>query len=455
MTRSRGLLSLFLILLLLLSIPVSASAELPKTYSLNLQIGEDRQVSVWAIDESYENNIYLSLTDLSAALNGTAKQFRLEYHNNQSDGEYYAITTGQSSSAPLKEAVASPVKAAPSPLALSRKRLFFNGTDRRYYTYQAGTDLFMSLADIQLMLNLSVTYVSPTFLKIDPDGSFRANLEELRNAGYFDVFSGIVVGDADTGDIFFSQNGSRSVPIASTSKLMSYLLIMEAVQAGQIHLTDTVPISAAAAALSRSPDGIVTLYEGGTVPLEELLDAMLLASSNESALALAEYVSGSEEAFVAAMNQRAHDLGLRSALFYTCNGLPVYSASALPIKQQNSMCPLDMFTLVQYILRNFPQITGISSQLFDRMPTLDYTTANSNPLVFNLPGVNGLKTGSTNRAGYCLVASMPVTSGGETHTIVMALFGSEAADVRGQASEILLRTAADYYSQLGFSGGNS
>ena len=108
---------------------------------------------------------------------------------------------------------------------------------------------------------------------------------------------------------------------------------------------------------------------------------------------------------------------------------------------------------MQYILQNFPQITDITAQLFDRMPTLDYTTANSNPLVFNLPGVNGLKTGSTNRAGYCLVASMPVTSGGETHTIVLALFGSEAADVRGQAAEILLRTAADYYGQLGFHPG--
>ena len=231
---------------------------------------------------------------------------------------------------------------------------------------------------------------------------------------------------------------------------MTYLLIMEAVQAGQISLNDLVPISETAAALSRSPDGMVTLFTDKPVPLSELMDAMLLASSNESALALAEYVSGSESAFVEAMNQRAHDLGLRSAQFFTCNGLPVYSQSPIPTKQQNTMCPLDMFSLVQYILRQFPRITDITSQLFDRMPTLDYTTANSNPLVFNMPGVNGLKTGSTNRAGYCLVATLPVTSGGVTHTIVLALFGSEAADVRGQASEILLRTASDYYSQLGF-----
>ena len=111
---------------------------------------------------------------------------------------------------------------------------------------------------------------------------------------------------------------------------------------------------------------------------------------------------------------------------------------------------LYLLFLVRHILQRFPQITDITSQQYGRMPSLDYTTANSNPLVFNLEGVTGLKTGSTNKAGFCLAATLPVTSGGETHNIVLILLGAETADVRAQAAEILLRYARDYYERNGF-----
>ena len=81
---------------------------------------------------------------------------------------------------------------------------------------------------------------------------------------------------------------------------------------------------------------------------------------------------------------------------------------------------------------------------------MKYASANSNPLVFNLPGTTGLKTGSTTRAGYCLAASLPVTVNRETHTIILVLLGAETASERGQMSEILLKFAKKYYEQNGF-----
>jgi len=231
---------------------------------------------------------------------------------------------------------------------------------------------------------------------------------------------------------------------------MSYLLFAEALADGRMAMTDLVKISPEASALSRSADGIIPMDAGKQVPVSELMDGMLLASSNESALALAEYLCGSEAAFVEQMNRRAEELGYRSARFYTPHGLPVYTRSAVTAKLQNCMSAMELFKLCRLLLTQYPELTEITRQKFARLESLEYTTANSNPLVFNLEGVDGLKTGSTNRAGYCLAASMPVTHGGDTHEIVLILLGAETAELRGQAAEILLRAAQRHYEQNGF-----
>ena len=97
---------------------------------------------------------------------------------------------------------------------------------------------------------------------------------------------------------------------------------------------------------------------------------------------------------------------------------------------------------------------GASSSFFrgaySTMETLKYSTANTNTLVYNLDGVTGLKTGSTDRAGYCITVSMPVTRGEETHDLVLVLLGAETLGLRGQAAEILLRWARDYYAEHDF-----
>ena len=216
--------------------------------------------------------------------------------------------------------------------------------------------------------------------------------------------------------------------------------------AGEISAADMVRISENAERLSDSADGMVKLTAGEEEPFGELLEAMLIASSNESALALAEHLCGSEEAFVVRMNSRAQELGLKSTRMYNCSGLPSFSEDSIPVKRQNRMSAEDLYRLVKIIMERYPDITEITSIPLAHMPSLnDYRTANSNPLLFNMSGVTGLKTGSTNKAGYCVAATLPVQKEGETHTLVLILLGAETADLRGQAAEILLRDALSHY----------
>ena len=194
---------------------------------------------------------------------------------------------------------------------------------------------------------------------------------------------------------------------------------------------------------------MVTLYADQTYPFQDLLGAMMLASSNECALALAEHLAGSEEAFVARMNERAGELGLKTAHFYNPNGLPVYLQQAVSTKVQNCMSAEDLFSLCALLIHEHPELLNLTRERYGSMPSLKYVTANSNALVFNLPGCNGLKTGSTNKAGSCLAASLPVSVNGETHTAVAIVLGSETAYGRNQAAEILLRAARDTWQEQG------
>ena len=449
MKHFRSLLALLLCAAILLGAAVTAAAAGPLPYLIDARVGEIT-VSLRAYSDSYEGNLYLSLSDLAQALRDTDKKFRVEYQGGGSDGELWKLTTGQSAPADTakKNTAASP---GISYLSFNRNRLFVDGSERRYYTYRSDDkDLYLSLADVQLLLDLTAWVDSAGVLRLDPNKPFAPDLYALKREDYFGAFNAVLVGDADTGEVLFSVNRAWRYPIASLSKMMSYLLLAEAVEAGELSWEDAVPISQKAAALSWSADGVISLNPGATVPLLELTQAMMLASSNECALALAEYAAGTEADFVARMNERADELGLLSARFYTPHGLPSYSRSGLPGKRQNSMSAADLFRLSAYLLVNFPELTELTEKQFIRLDKLQFTTANSNPLVFNMAGVNGLKTGSTNRAGYCVAASLPVTVGQETHTIVAIVLGAETAELRGQGAEILLRYARNYYTENGF-----
>lgn len=434
---------LLLPLMLLCLLPVRSYAEAPYAITVNVN-GSLRAVR--AVDNWYAGDTYLSLTDLAVALSGTFKQFRFERVLSSTDGEYFNITTGQGPSLG-SGADGAPAAAAPIVLNPVRNRLFVDGEDRKYYTHNPQNgDLYMSLTDVQLMLDMPMEKSGGSLIA-QPGHSFVPDVKVLRDEGYFGSIDSVYLADATSGEVLFLWNGYSDAPVASLSKILSYLVLKEAMDAGEIRSSDMVQISANAETLSLSADGIVPMKAGDYIPMKELIDAMMVASSNEAALALAEHLCGSEEAFVERMNARAKELGLHSTKMFNCNGLPSFSDSSVPVKRQNIMSAADMFLLAQYVLQKYPEITDITSVTMAHMPSLnDYWTANSNPLVFNMKGITGLKTGSTNRAGYCVVATMPVPAGEETHNIILVLLGAETAALRGQAGEILLRYARSLYS---------
>jgi D-alanyl-D-alanine carboxypeptidase len=249
------------------------------------------------------------------------------------------------------------------------------------------------------------------------------------------------VGDATTGEIFSAWEPELSVPIASTTKLMSFAVIMDAVTDGEISLADKVKITEEAEQLSRTADGMINLQTGTEVTLTELLCGMLLRSSNECALALAIHTAGSEAAFVERMNRKARVLGLSDgAVFYNCHGLPVYTDNLAATKIQNRMSAADMFRLVAYMLRAYPDLTRITSMKSVYLESLDITVSNSNTLLYNLPNTVGLKTGTTNMSGSCLVAAVEAEDAeGNPHVLVSVEFGAEDSGTRNTFSEELLR----------------
>lgn len=442
----RMLLALLLCCALLLPCGAAASAEAGPFY-LRILVG-DRSGTVQAYQNEFRNNYYLSLSDLSAVLDGTRCEYRFYYQNTAADGEFFNVETGFNA---LKASAAGNPTDDPwtSSLTPFRNRIFVNGEEHRYYTCRAGKDLYMSLTDIQLMLDLPAE-LQEDGVRFYPEQHFYPDVPLLDQQGYFECFNAVLLGDADTGEILYASNTADPVPIASISKLMTYLLLAEAAETGEISLNAQVPISENAAALSQGADAMVRLKAGSSIPAQELLKAMLLASSNESALALAEYAAGTEADFVDRMNARAEELGLETARFYNPNGLPVYLPQALTAKAQNRMSAEDLFLLCQTILSECPEITAITRERYGYLPTLDYNTANSNAVVFNLEGCNGLKTGSTTKAGSCLAATLPITVDGQTHTAVAIVLGAESADARNQATEILLRYAVSTYTDRGF-----
>ena len=386
--------------------------------------------SVKALIATYDNNIYLSLRSLAEAFSSGPCAFGFAYDYNPSDGSFFTITTGAA-----YEHIEDSDPDEAGYLELKRNRIFVDGNEKRYYTFRYGKpeDLYISVLDVCFIFDIDASLIAKNAFWFKTGDSFSPDIASLDKDGYFDSVNCVLLGNALSGEVFFSKSIDRSYPIASISKLMTYLLVMEAVDDGRFSLDSAVTISANVDHLSQSENGLIKMEAGQISTVYELLNAMLVASSNEAAVALAEFTCGSESSFTTKMNRRARELGLSSAIFYNCDGLPIYSQAIFPVKRQNSMSGADLFRLVQYILDKYPSVTKITSQQFAHFPTFDYTTANSNPLVFNLDYVTGLKTGSTNLAGNCLVAS-------DSSSNIVIVLGAEDNALRGRIAELLFRS---------------
>ena len=422
-----------------------------------------------AYEANYEGNIYLSMRSLAKALTGTAAQFR--FYNDES-GAYqidkglpydpslepeikaeketdepddYAADEEEELTEEEKEEIEAIKRPETIWLAIANNWVYIDGASVNYYTYANfnNEDLYASLLDVGMMLDLNIVYSGGVYY-VDTSKHFSPDLEELDNRGYFDYLHGMAVGDITTGEIFLSCHGDVSVPIASTTKLMTYLVVKRFIELGRISEDDIVTISANAARVSTADDGVVYMYEGEQTTVKELLYAMLVASSNESALALAEYTAGSETEFVRLMNKMAAMLGLDSAVFYNPHGLPDYMAGSIVSVVENHMSAEDLFKLARAVILKYPEVEEITSTREIWLDGLWVTLNNTNSLLANMPDVFGLKTGTTDAAGKCLVAARRLIMGGQEHIIVSVVLGAEFNSDRVETSQLLLIGAQRY-----------
>src|SRR5660398_172982 len=161
--------------------------------------------------------------------------------------------------------------------------------------------------------------------------------------------SAAISGDLETGEIFYEYNIDEVVPIASTTKIMTYLVTIEAIEKGEVSKDDTVIVSQHAAAAKGSSFGLIA---GEEITLGTLLDVILIVSGNDAALAIAEHVAGSEEVFIDKMHETARKIGLTTAKFINHNGMPI----DLEETDQNFMSTRDLFELTRYIIQNYPEV---------------------------------------------------------------------------------------------------
>lgn len=427
--------------------PVSLSAgyEIPGTCQVQTDTGAGGTVKT--LDYDYDSNRYLSLRDIAMILKDTDKSFSLDITKNAvslNPGEIYVPVGGENISWEEGELPDT---------SLRRNECKVGGEKVFYYTLimrlpSGHYDCFMMAADLGMILDVNITVPASDSLLIHTQDPFRVSPAALEQAGYFYGVNSVLVGDATTGEFYYRYQSEAPYPIASTSKLMTCLLVMDAISAGQITLEEQVVVSGAAQMLSASSDGVIPLEAGEQITVGELLLGALLPSSNECALCLAESVAGSEEAFVGMMNQKALDLGLSQAVFFNCHGLPSYTEEPVPAKRQNRMSAEDMFRLVSHLMKVYPQVTDITSRKEATLESLDLEVRNTNPLLHNLPGVTGLKTGTTNKAGACLVTTLAADDGIMEHDLVVIVLGAEDSIERGRVSGLLARYALQAFYEV-------
>ena len=235
-----------------------------------------------------------------------------------------------------------------------------------------------------------------------------------------------VLMDVATGSVLYEQNPHERLAPASVTKIMTMLLIMEAVDSGKIALTDTVTASEAAAAKGGSQ---IYLKVGETMSVSDMLKSIAVSSANDCACAMAEHIAGSEEAFVAMMNRRAQELGMTDTAFVNCTGL---DDGAEAVNHRTSA--YDIALMSRELLKNHPQIKKYTTIWMDTVRNGTFGLSNTNKLIRFYQGATGLKTGFTSGAGYCLSATA-LRDGMELIAVVM---GAETSQARNAACKQLL-----------------
>ena len=235
-----------------------------------------------------------------------------------------------------------------------------------------------------------------------------------------------VLMDVETGTVLYEKNAHEKLSPASVTKVMTMLLIMEAIDSGKIGWDDMVTASEEAAAKGGSQ---VYLKVGETMSVRDMVKSIAVSSANDCACAMAEHLAGSESGFVEQMNAKAKELGMNDTNFVNCTGLDDGEAA-----ENHKTSAYDIALMSRELLKNHPKIKEFTTIWMDTIRNGEFGLSNTNKLVRFYSGCTGLKTGFTSGAGYCLSASAK-REGMELIAVVM---GCETSKERNAACKQLL-----------------
>ncbi len=255
--------------------------------------------------------------------------------------------------------------------------------------------------------------------------------EEKKNTDIVSNVKSAILIERDTGTVLYEKNSNEELPPASMTKIMTMLLIMEAIDEGKLSWNEKVRTSEYAASMGGSQ---IFLEPGEEMTTKEMLRGIAIGSGNDASVAMAERIAGSEDAFVDMMNAKAKELGLKHTFFKNTTGLPVsghYSTAA------------DMAIMAKELLKyeGITKFTGMYEAYLRENTDKKFWLVNTNKLVRFYPGVDGLKTGFTAEAKYCLTA----TAQKDGMRVIAVVFGAPTSKERNaQVTKLLNYAFAQY-----------
>jgi D-alanyl-D-alanine carboxypeptidase (penicillin-binding protein 5/6) len=242
--------------------------------------------------------------------------------------------------------------------------------------------------------------------------------------------SGYILVDGETGEVLAQNNADERLPPASLTKMMSSYLVIEELVSGRINESSLVNISVKAWKMEGSR---MYVREGTQVPVIDLLRGEIVQSGNDATVALAEYIGGTEDAFVDLMNKRAKELGMNNTHYQNAAGLPA---------EGHFTTARDLATLARAVIYNHPQHYPLYAEKEFKYNNI--RQPNRNRLLFLDPTVDGLKTGHTEEAGYCLVAS----SKRENTRLIAVVLGTKSDNARASETQKLLAYGFRYFETV-------
>lgn len=241
----------------------------------------------------------------------------------------------------------------------------------------------------------------------------------------------------DTGQVIYGFNEHKLLHPASVTKLMTLYITLEKIHQGQLHWNDSVSVSERVAAINESQ---VYLKAGEVLSLREMVKAMMVASANDAATAIAERVAGTEAGFVKLMNEKAIELGLKDSHFINVSGLPAHNIN----DQYHHMSAYDIALLSKLLLDQYPEVLEFSGLKSTTIRNGTYAISSTNKLLGSFQGVDGLKTGFTNQAGLCLAA----TAKRDGLRLISVVLGAPSREIRTASTIKLLNYGFNNYQKV-------